>query len=129
MNRKNLVLIPTVLLITIVFFNSCIKDVGKLPVVTPVPVNVCDSATYDFKIKAIVDKKCKSCHSPAGGPSGSINLTDYTQVKSAADAGRIKARVIDANPGIMPPVGDATLALTPSEKTLIQCWLDKGSPQ
>jgi uncharacterized membrane protein len=112
---------------------SCAKDMGKLPKVTntpvtPTPVNICDSATYNIKIKAIIDTKCAiaGCHN-AGSQAGGTILNDYATVKAKADGGRIKARVIDANPSIMPQSGSPQL--TANELSLIQCWLDKGSPQ
>ena len=128
MNKRSIQFSGLVAL-TLVIVVSCTKDIGKAPVVTPPPVNICDSATYDKKIKTIIDKKCAYCHTSVG-PSGGISLTSYGQVKSAADNGRIKARALDANPTIMPPASnDPTVALTQNEKDLIKCWLDKGSPQ
>lgn len=126
MNKNSFLGLATLVVTVALLFNSCVKDVGKTPVVPPTPPpGVCDSATYNIKIKAIIDAKCTSCHSPAGGPSGSTNLTNYAEVSAKGD--RVKARAIDANPSIMPPSGNTPL--TADEKTLIQCWLDKGKPE
>lgn len=105
---------------------SCTKDKGKADVPVAISPDVCDSATYNFKVKDIVDTKCKSCHNPSGQQPTPL-LTDYGTVKTQADAGRIKIRAIDANQSPMPPSGSPEL--TSQEKAILQCWLDKGSPE
>jgi uncharacterized membrane protein len=126
---KNLICFSAVVFVFIVFtFNGCVKDKGKNPSQPAPNPDVCDSATYNLKIKAIVDAKCASCHSPAGGPAGNTNLTNYAQVSSKAS--RIKVRAIDPNPNPMPPASvTGTAVLTSQEKSLLQCWIDKGTPE
>jgi hypothetical protein len=125
MNKRSFLVLASFGLFVAFITNSCVKDIGKYPVAPPKPVNVCDSATYTFKIKSIIDANCVSCHSPTGQKSD-VPLTDYSLVKAKADAGRIKARMIDAAVGnTMPPAGK----LSQDKLDLIQCWLDKSSPE
>ncbi len=85
---------------------------------------VCDSATYNFKIKSILDANCGTagCHSGANPQSG-IDFTKYAD--AVTFAARIKARAIDGNPTFMPASGK----LSPDKIALLQCWIDKGTPQ
>jgi len=78
--------------------------------------------TYTSHIKKIIDDNCISCHSSTGGQTPF--LTTYSEVKSQADGGRIKARVIDG-PSFMPPAGK----LPQSEIDTLQLWLDQGKKQ
>jgi hypothetical protein len=105
---------------------SCTKDIGKPVAVStaPPPPGHCDTINYNEDIKPIIDGNCISCHAP-GQIEASVPLTNYTQVKTQADAGRIKARVIDGNPSFMPQGGQ----LSSDQKQLIQCWLDNGEKE
>ena len=125
MNKKAYFIFILVALFTGVFIFSCVKKIGKLPVVVPAPPppGLCDSATYTFKIKAIIDAKCAipSCH-----PSGVVGrppLSNYGEV--SAKAARIQVRALDQE--TMPQIGSPQL--TAHEKDLIKCWLDKSTPQ
>jgi uncharacterized membrane protein len=105
---------------------SCTKDIGKPVAVAtpPPPPGHCDTINYNEDIKIIIDQNCISCHAP-GQIEASVPLTNYTQVKAQADAGRIKARVIDGNPSFMPQGSQ----LSADQKQLIQCWLDNGEKE
>ncbi len=128
---KKLFIGVVLIFLTTLIITSCVKDLGKPEGTSSsakiIPANICDSATYNFKIKAIVDTKCAigGCHA-AGSQAGGVLLTDYSSVKSKADGGRIKVRVIDKNT-VMPPASNTQL--TTNELALVQCWLDKGAPQ
>ncbi|MBX3163902.1 MAG: hypothetical protein KF900_05435 [Bacteroidetes bacterium] len=102
-------------------FNACTKDVGKLPTASVTPTG-CDTVTYTKHIKPIIDMNCalSGCH--AGNTANPL-LTSYELVKNRADAGRIKARVIDGNPSFMP---QGALPLPQTQKDLITCWLNNG---
>ncbi len=113
-----------IFVITLLTLSSCEKKVGKVPVTAPVAVGFCDTVTYSKHIKPIVDTKCVSCHNP-GFKSGETEFGSYEQFKQKADAGRIKARVIDGTGGYMPQTGK----LPDNELRLIQCWLDNGMKQ
>ena len=107
------------------FIFSCVKKVGKLPPTVPSappPPNLCDSAKYTLKIKAIIDAKCATCHFQFGQKSD-VPLTNYGEV--SAKASRLQVRILDQNS--MPPAGNPSV--TAAEKDLIKCWLDNGTPQ
>lgn len=125
MNNKKLFLASFSLITIVVFvFTACDKKVGKTPVIAAPSQNECDTITYTKHIKPIIDANCVSCHG-ATSPSAGLPLVDYTEVKSAADLGKIKARVVDGNPSFMPQGGQ----LPPGQIKLINCWLGNGKKQ
>lgn len=122
MNKKTISLSVIVTGISFVlFFSACVKKVGMNPDLTPPVQSECDTITYAKHIKPIFDANCLSCHGNTS-PSAGLSLTDYTQTKSAADLGKIKARVVDGNPSFMPQGGQ----LPPDQLKLVKCWLDNG---
>lgn len=102
-------------------FVSCTKDIGPNPDLVVKTTNACDTVTFTKHIAPIFTSKCTGCHQ-AGGTSP--DLTNYTLIKTQVDGGRIKARVIDQTPTVMPQGG----ALPQNELDLIKCWLDAGAP-
>lgn len=133
MNKLTLILAGATCISALAFV-ACDKKVGKLPEEnngqgtttspTPPPVGFCDTITYNKHIKKIIDANCVSCHGPSVQQAG-VTLTTYAEVKNKADAGRIKARVIDGQGGFMPQGGE----LTAAEKNLIVCWLNNGKKE
>ena len=125
MNKSTLILAGACISV-LAFIAGCDKKVGKLPVQTtpPPPPDACDTITYNKHIKRIFDENCVSCHNPRL-PSGSVEFNNYTDVKNKADAGRIKARVIDGEGGFMPQGGE----LSAADKNLINCWLNNGKKE
>lgn len=117
---KILSLIGTGLVFLMLFTVSCTKTVGLEP--KPAVVAQCDTINYTQDIAPIVSKNCSisGCHVPPN-PAGGVLLDTYELFKAKAEAGRIKARVIDETPTRMPPAG-----LTPDEKKMIECWLNNG---
>lgn len=104
---------------------SCKKEKSAEPATPVVNTSNCDTTiTYTSQIKTIIDNNCVSCHS-GSTPSGGVNFTTYANVKVKADAGRIKARAIDASPSIMPPTG----SLSAADITTISCWLQNGAKE
>jgi uncharacterized membrane protein len=128
MNKKSILILSSVSVVSFFLILSCTKDKGKLPVeVPPPPVEACDTITWTKHIKKIVETKCSTapgCHTGAA-PSGGVSLDTYAQVKNQADNGRIKARVIDGIPSFMPQGGQ----LPQNEKDLIACWLGNGKKE
>lgn len=108
-------------LLTGIVLTNCTKDEGKAPVVTPPPVELCDTITYTKHIKKLMDDYCVSCHKNSADVGG-VGLTTYAEVKDRTQAGRMKARVIDGVPTFMPQGGE----LSTAQKQLITCWIDKG---
>lgn len=103
--------------------SSCTKDIGPNPDLVKKSVSACDSVTFTKHIKPIVDANCVSCHYVGG--SGPGDFTTFTDFKNYADGGRIKARVIDQLPSVMPQGGPP---LPQAELDLIKCWLEAGAP-
>jgi hypothetical protein len=118
-------------------FLSCTKDKGKGPVANTTTTTTtgattgttvtepCDTVSYKKHIEPIINLNCaiSGCHDATA--SGGAILTSYALVKDKADAGRIKARVLDGVNGFMPS-GDPD-GLPQNQKDLIKCWLDKGA--
>lgn len=90
------------------------------------PFSACNTqnVTWSADIQPIIQLRCAtpSCH-VVGGQTP--DLSTYAGVKAQADAGRIKARVIDRTPSSMPPSG----ALPACDQQLIDAWLAAGAPQ
>ena len=127
MNKKYAfsALIFFIALISLSYY-SCVKDTGKLPV--PVSHTLCDSLNvkYSTDIAPIIQTACVNtgCHAAGGGSSG-IDISTYPLLKSFADQGRIRARVIDgATNGWMPNTGPLSVA----DRQKIDCWLNAGAP-
>lgn len=127
---KKFTVITTLILIVLfaLFISNCDKKVAKqTPNTTPPPApGACDTITYTKHIAPIMASGCSnssnSCH---GSGSPFADLSNYTAVKAKAEAGRIKARAIDANPSVMPQSGK----LPQAQLDLISCWLNNGYKQ
>lgn len=126
MTKRSVSVIAALFIVLCITVFSCTKDKGKVAVPVTLSPDACDSATYNFKVKAIIDTKCKTCHNPSGQQPSPL-LTDYATVKAQADGGRIKERCLDMTPSAMPPAGYPELSS--EEKSIIKCWLDKNSPE
>lgn len=89
------------------------------------PGNFCDTGNITFSgtIKPLIQTRCAlpGCHVTG---AQSPDLTNDATIKSAADQGLIRQRVIDRQPTVMPPTG----ALPPCELQQVQAWLDAGAP-
>lgn len=84
----------------------------------------CDKITYSKDIQPIIENNCAitGCHVPNG--SGASDYSTFDGVKSSADNGELKKRMIDGNPSFMPASGkldEATLSK-------VTCWLNAGAP-
>lgn len=69
----------------------------------------------------VFDTHCISCHGPAGGTQGGLDLTEYEAARRAAPA--IEAQV---SSGAMPPASAA--ALSERQKGWIRAWAAAGAP-
>lgn len=125
MKKKIFILGISALAFAAVIISSCSKDTGKLPVAAPAGTLSCDTITYTKHIKKIVETNCtlSGCHD---GSNSNPMLDSYELVKEKAEAGRIKARVIDQLPSAMPPLGNSNPVLSSEQKALINCWLGNG---
>ncbi|CAM1346044.1 hypothetical protein [Tenacibaculum crassostreae] len=103
------------------FFISCSSndDEPTLPV-DPNP-NPTGKVTYNSNIKTLVDNSCatSSCHD-AVNPTGGLPLTNYTQVKGAAETGNL---FLFVNNNSMPPNSGG---LSSTNKQLLEKWKNDG---
>jgi hypothetical protein len=89
----------------------------------PEPETDCSkiNAAYAASIKPLVEANCLSsgCHN-----SNSTNgdFTTYEGLKSVADKGALKARIVDQKN--MPP----GKSLSQDDINKVKCWLESGSP-
>ena len=84
----------------------------------------CDSITYAKSIHPIMMSQCAIAGCHVSGGSGPTNFTTYAGVKADADNGKLKLRMIDGNPSMMPLTGKLPDAMI----SKVQCWLDSGAP-
>ena len=81
------------------------------------------SATYNTIVKPIIDQYCTSCHRQ-GGQAGHLKLTNYQEVKSAAQSS-VFLKSIKHEPGAPSmPKGASKLSTSNIEK--IECWINQG---
>lgn len=102
-------------------FSACYYDVEDelYPVGNDCPT---DSVTYNNGIKQITDTKCATAGCHVAG-TGRVDLSTYAGVKSVADDGRMRQKVlIDKT---MPPGNP----LPSCEMDQIKAWLDNGAPE
>lgn len=107
--RKTLLILST-----IVFFASCLKNVEETIEETP-ETDPCATITYALSIKPIIDNNCIQCHGTGGNFP---NLTTYNG--TSANANSVKAEVVSRR---MPQGG----SLTTTEIEAISCWVDAGA--
>jgi hypothetical protein len=124
--KKSLVYIIAAI-IPLVLFDSCTKDQYDLPKEIPADqppqdttsnnpvIAICDTAgvKYNSYIKTIFQNHCLSCHS---------QYNTYSAVKSLAESGKLKDRVVDGNPSFMPQGGPLPQATRDS----ILRWINNG---
>ncbi len=100
-----------------------IKQGGKNLTCDP---GTCDTqnVTFSADILAIIENKCKGCHS-GSNPKGNVLLTNYTQTRALALTGRLSG-TINASGGfpVMPPLGK----LPDCEIQQIEAWIANGAP-
>lgn len=103
-----------------VFLTSCSSDDDSSPAPNPDP-NPTAKVTYNGNIKTLVDNSCatSACHD-AVNPTGGLPLTNYTQVKGAAETGNLFLRV---NNNSMPPNSGG---LSSTNKQLLEKWKNDG---
>ncbi|WP_431165735.1 hypothetical protein [Tenacibaculum halocynthiae] len=106
---------PLLLLFSINFLLlSCSSS--EVPITPPITEEI----TYSKNVKIIIDNSCatSSCHD-SSSPAAGLSLTNYTQVKNAAQNGGLHFR-IDNN--TMPP----TSPLATDKKSIINKWKSDG---
>jgi hypothetical protein len=75
---------------------------------------------YSEDVAPIINSYCITCHSGTGASAGLL-LTNYQEVKAAAESGKLSDRINDVS-APMPPSG----LMSSSNRTTIEEWI-KGS--
>ena len=80
------------------------------------------NSTYSASVKPLVEANCLSsgCHD-ANSSNG--DFTTYDGLKSVADKGALKSRVVDQKN--MPP----SKPLSQDDINKVKCWIESGSPK
>jgi hypothetical protein len=102
---------------------ACTKDIGPNPDL--VKKSLCDTVSFNKHIKPIIVNKCVVCHVSGTSSGAPGDFNNYSELKTKADAGLIKARVIDQTPSVMPQGGPP---LPQEQLDMIKCWLEAGAP-
>ncbi|CAM1361031.1 conserved exported hypothetical protein [Tenacibaculum litopenaei] len=99
---KNVTKSLFVLSVSLFFFNCSSSEVTP-PDNNPTPTAT--KTTYDKDVKTLINNSCatSACHD-AVSPQAGLPLTNYTQVKNAAQNGNLIAR-INSSSNPMPPSG------------------------
>jgi cytochrome c5 len=118
-----------ILLLTSLFFSCSYNTIEEEKENLPTPKIIDNggieaTVTYTNYTKKIIDDNCISCHSPIG-LNVAPQLTTYTQVRTIANNGRLKARAIDELPTRMPPIG----SLPQTVKDTLQLWINQGTAE
>lgn len=93
-----------------------------IPVPLPTPEPSPTTFTYEMVNTAVIQPRCISCHSDAGGNRGEVNLETYENV--AALAPDIEAAILS---GSMPRPRNKPL--TTEQKEMILKWISIGFPK
>lgn len=102
---------------------SIVQTETPSPAPTPVPVPEPPTTfTYEMVNTAVIQPRCISCHSDAGGNRGEVNLETYENV--AALAPDIESAILS---GSMPRPRNKPL--TPEQKEMILKWISIGFPK
>lgn len=91
---------------------AVIEDLPPDPITTQIK--------YNNDVKAIIDANCVGCHG-AVSPNAGLSLTNYTQVRNAAENGNLVTRINSvSNP--MPPGN----LMSSTNRNIIDQWIIDG---
>ncbi len=101
------------------FLLSCSSS-SEPEIVPPGGGGTTAKTTYDKDVKTIINNSCatSACHDSTNPPNG-LSLTNYAEVKAAAQNGALHTRIDN---GTMPP----NQPLAPSQKSIIDKWKADG---
>jgi hypothetical protein len=97
----------------------------------PVTGEIPEFPTWD-DVKPVLDAYCNQCHSSPSAEDAPSNMRldiceDAGVIKGARDqAPRIRARMLQATPSVMPPM-TAARQPSPDDKELVRRWIDQGA--
>lgn len=85
---------------------------------------VCDTTAVSFSddVQPVINTNCVSCHAP-GGQQESVPLTNYLEIKTYADNGKLVERTNNSSLP-MPPTG----VMVECNLDIIKAWVNAGTP-
>lgn len=86
----------------------------------PATGQVTGTIKYDPDIKTIMQNNCLNCHG-AVNPQGGLSLTNYQQVRSSGESGKLTGRMNNAA-SPMPPSG----LLSGTTRAIVDKWVADG---
>lgn len=116
MMKKSLLFAAILMVSVFVSLNSCKKDEAP-----DVDCSTISGATYNAKVKPIIDAYCVGCHSAGGEAENDGKFTTFAEVSAHTD------HIYDESvlEKTMPPSG----ALPDSLINILHCWKEAGFPQ
>lgn len=111
------------IVLMLIGLSSCFKDKAELLTID----TSCDTAnvTFALSVAPIIQNNCQGCHS-GGTPSGSISLSNYTEIKTAADNGNLMGTIRHLSGYSAMPKGGNMLRDCDIRK--LEIWISKGTP-
>lgn len=114
------------------FLSSCYYDnMEELFPADPLSKKTCDSlktVSFSADIKPFMQSSCgttNSCHGPG---SAIVDLSNYTNLKSKADAGTLM-KVIYWEPGASQMPKGATQRIDVCSRAMFKNWINAGAPE
>ncbi|CAM1365108.1 hypothetical protein [Tenacibaculum xiamenense] len=110
----------TIALLMSIFLLSCSSAEISDPDTTPVDPPS-EKTTYEKDVKTLINNSCatSACHD-SDNPQAGLPLTNYTQVRNAAENGNLINR-INSSSNPMPPTGQNSTIIT-----IINQWKNDG---
>jgi cytochrome c5 len=120
MTNRILILSAFVLLLSL---TSCYYDKAELLQT----VNDCDTSnvTFAVTIAPIIQSNCQGCHS-GGAPASNISLTNFAEIKAAADNGSLMGSIKHLQGFSAMPKGGNKLSDCDINK--LEIWISKSTP-
>jgi hypothetical protein len=84
-----------------------------------------ENVSYSAFVRPVIQNKCQGCHS-GNTPSGNIDLTNHSNVKSVANSGKLYGAISWQNGFENMPQGGNQLPECTIDK--IKSWIDAGAP-
>ncbi len=105
----------------VTLFVACSTSEIEAEATPPPPPPTSSTTTYNKDVRTVINNSCatSACHD-ATAPSAGLPLTNYTQVRNAAENGNMIAR-INSSSNPMPPSGKNNAIVT-----LINEWRNDG---
>ena len=117
---KQLIQSTLVLSMSILLFSCSSSEISD-PDPTPINPPSEEKTTYDKDVKTLINNSCatSACHD-ADNPQAGLPLTNYNQVRNAAETGNLINR-INSSSNPMPPTGQNNTIIS-----IIDQWKNDG---